>query len=304
MVSSREGAYAVGITGIEPEIEAAHSIQAEHVAAGRYLLPDDQDAVLIGQGLADLLDVGVGDRVTLLGRSSHEMMRQRTMTVVGIYDLGMAEAEKGVVFITLPEAQRLYNLRDQVTEVALMLDQVGREDGVLGTLAAALPGYEVDSWATLRPEMRQTMDTKAAVTTFVSFIILFIAGIGVLNLMLMAVFERTREMGVLAALGLKGRQVMGLFLLEGALIGVVGAVVGGILAGLLIAYLGRVGISFESTSSMGEIGSLMGNSIYPSITPGGIVSRGAAVALITALASLYPAWQAARQEPAQALHHV
>lgn len=304
MISSREGAYSVSITGIEPAVEAAHSIQAEHVVAGRFLLPEDQDAVLIGRGLADLLAVAVGDRVTLLGRSSHEMMRQRTMTVVGIYDLGMAEAEKGMVLITLPEAQRLYNLRGQVTEVALMLDQVGQEDAVLASLRSTLPGYEVDSWATLRPEMRQTMDTKAAVTTFVSFIILLIASIGVLNLMLMAVFERTREMGVLAALGLKGRQVMGLFLLEGALIGVVGAVIGCTVAALLLLYLGRVGLDFSSTANMGEITALMGDRIYPSLTLGGVVGRGATVAMIAALASLYPAWQAARQEPAKALHHV
>ena len=75
------------------------------------------------------------------------------------------------------------------------------------------------------------MDTKAAVTTFFGFVVLLIASIGILNLMLMAVFERTREMGVLAALGMKGRQIMGLFLLEGTLIGVVGAVIGCTLSG-------------------------------------------------------------------------
>lgn len=304
LISSREGAYPVVITGIEPDVEAAHSIQAENVVAGRYLLPEDLDAVFLGQGLADLLDVTVGDRVTLLGRSSHETMRQRTMTVVGIYDLGMAEAEKGMAFITLPEAQSLYNLRDQATEVALTLEKVGQEPAVMSALRAAFPGYEVDSWETLRPEMRQTMDTKSAVSSFVSFVILLIAGIGVLNLMLMAVFERTREMGVLAALGLKGRQIMGLFLLEGTLIGVVGAVIGCILAALLVSWVGQVGLDFSSTGDMGEITALMGGRIYPTITLGNVIGRGVVVAFIAALASLYPAWQAARQEPAIALHHV
>ena len=125
-------------------------------------------------------------------------MRQRTMTVVGIYDLGMAEAEKGMVFITLPEAQTLYNLRDQVTEVAIMLQQVGQEAAVMPALTAALPGYEVDSWKTLQPEDRGDAGQKGAFTTFLGLIVLMIASIGILNLMLMAVFERTREMGVLA----------------------------------------------------------------------------------------------------------
>jgi ABC-type lipoprotein release transport system permease subunit len=304
MISSREGAYSVAITGVEPDVEVLHSIQAENVVAGRFLLAEDQDAIFLGQGLADLLAVAPGDRVTLLGRSSHEMMRQRTMTLVGIYDLGMAEAEKGVVFITLPTAQRLYNLRDQTTEVTLTLAKVGQEAAVLAALQAALPGYEVDSWETLRPEMRQTMDTKAGVTTFISFVVLLIASIGILNLMLMAVFERTREMGVLAALGMKGRQVMGLFLLEGALIGVVGAVIGCTLAVILLSALGQVGLDFSSTANMGEMTALMGDRIYPSFTWAGVLGRGITVAFIAALAALYPAWQAARQEPARALHHV
>lgn len=305
LVSSREGAFPVSITGLEPAVEEAHSIQAENIVAGRYLLPEDADAVFIGQGLADLLNVTVGERVTLVGRDTNEQMRQRTMTVVGIYDLGMPEAEKRMLFITLPEAQLLYNLRDQVTEVTVVLDKVGQEGQVLPALAAAFPGAEVDTWDTLRPEMRQTMDIKGTVTIFFSFVVLLIASIGVLNLMMMAVFERTREMGVLAALGLKGRQIMGLFLMEGALIGVVGALIGCGLGLLLIWGVRQAGgIQFEAVAGMGEITALMGTSITPVVTPGTILGRGVAVAVIAALASLYPAWQAAHQEPAEALHHV
>lgn len=306
MVSSPEGAFAVAITAIEPAVEAATSLQAENIVAGRFLLPEDGDAVVIGRALADLLNVTVGDRVTLLGRGANEMMRQRTMTIVGIYGLGIPEAEKMSVLITLPEAQTLYNLRDQVTEISIVLQQVGQEDAVLKTLQTAFPGYEIDSWATLRPELRQTMDTKAAVSGFFGLIVVLIAAIGVLNLMLMAVFERTREMGVLAALGMKGRQIMGLFLLEGALIGVVGAVIGGAIGAAILLVFGRVGIDFSymSNANMGEITALMGDRLYTSFSLSGIISRGVTVAIIAALAALYPAWQAARQEPAQALHHV
>lgn len=306
MISSREGAFPVAITAIEPAIEAPHSIQAENIVAGRFLLPEDGDAVVLGRGLADLLGVTAGDRVTLVGRGAQEQMRQRTMTIVGVYDLGMAEAEKGTVFVTLPEAQFLYNLRDQVTEVTIVLQQVGQESAVLPALRAVFPGFEVDSWETLRPEMRQTMDTKAAVTVFFSFIVLLIASIGILNLMLMAVFERTREMGILAAVGMKGRQIMGLFLLEGALIGAVGAAIGCTLGVLLLLILAQTGIDFSSVaaSGMGEATALMGDRIYPSFSLAEVVTRGIAVTVIAALASLYPAWQAARQEPAQALHHI
>ena len=304
IITSNEGSFPVSITGLEPTVEAPVSIQAENISQGRFLSADEGDAIIIGQGLADLLKVNVGDRVKLLGRSKRGQMRQRTVTIVGIYDLGMREAEERAVFMSLPEAQTLYNLRRQATEVAVTLQDVGQEKAVLTTLKTTLPGVEVDSWQTLKPEIRETMETKQVFTSVMGLVVVLIASIGILNLMMMAVFERTREMGVLAALGMKGRQIMGLFLLEGTLIGLVGAVIGCLLGILLLGLVGQVGIDLSFASGMGEVGALMGDRLYPSVTLGGVISRGVAVALIAALASLYPAWQASRKEPAEALHHV
>jgi ABC-type lipoprotein release transport system permease subunit len=304
IVSSREGAFPVTITGIEPAVEAPLSIQAENVTQGRFLQDGDGDVILIGRGLADLLDVSAGDRVKLLGRGKHEEMRQRTMTVVGVYDLGMAEIEKGAAFITLAEAQSLYDLRDQVTEVSISLQSVGQEQAVISALRAALPGYEIDSWDALRPEIQETFATKLAFTTIIGLVVIFIASIGILNIQLMAAFERTREMGVLAALGMKGRQIMNVFLLEGTMIGAVGAAIGCLLSVVLLGLLGQIGIDYSSASGMGEMTALMGDRLYPSITAADIISRGATAILIVAIASLYPAWQASRKEPAEALRHV
>jgi ABC-type lipoprotein release transport system permease subunit len=304
IASSREGAFPVVITGIEPSVEAPLSIQAENISQGRFLQDDDADAIVIGQGLADLLNVSAGDRIKLLGRSKQEQMRQRTMTIVGVYDLGMAAVEKGTVFITVPEAQSLYNLRDEVTEVSISLQSVGQEGAVIPALQAALSGYEIDSWDTLKPEIQETIATKLAFTSIFGLIVVFIASIGILNIQLMAAFERTREIGVLAAMGMKGRQIMNVFLLEGTAIGVVGAVIGSLLSILLLGVLGQVGIGFSFASGISEMTALMGDRIYPSITVADVISRGVTVVIIVTLASLYPAWQASRKEPAKALHYV
>lgn len=304
IASGREGSHGVAIIGVEPDLEAAVSIIAENMAVGRYLLPGEGDAVVIGRGLADLVGVDVGDKVGLLGRSRNEDLRSRNLVVVGIFDLGMEEAEQGMVFITLPEAQSLYRLPAQATEVAITLDVVGREPAAMAALTPALPGYEVDSWQTLRPEIQQTLETKLVFTSFIGLVVLLIACIGILNLLLMAVFERTREMGVLAALGMKGRHITILFLLEGTLIGAVGAVLGCGLGGFLVWLVGQVGIDFTFAAGMGEITALMGSRLYPSITLADIAGRGVAVVFIAALASLYPAWQASRKQPAAVLHHV
>jgi ABC-type lipoprotein release transport system permease subunit len=304
MVSSREGAYPVSIIAIQPESEASVSLVAENITQGRFLTSDDGDSILIGQEMANLLNVGVGDRIVLLGKRKDESMRQRTMTVVGIFNLGMGDAEKGLVYINLPTAQTLYNLRDQETEVAVTLNQVGQENALISGLQPDLPNYEVDSFDTLRPEVREILATKSAFTGAMGFIVLLMASIGILNLMLMAVYERTREMGVLAALGLKGRQLMGLFLLEGMFIGLLGAVIGCILSWLVVSLVAQVGLDTSFAQGTGDITALMGDRLYPSIPIANIVFYGVAVVIIAALASLFPAWQASRNEPAESLHHI
>jgi ABC-type lipoprotein release transport system permease subunit len=304
LVSSREGAYPVSITAIEPENEASVSLVAENITQGRFLNSDDGDNILIGQEMANLLNVGVGDRIVLLGKRKDESMRQRSMTVVGIFNLGLGDAEKGLVYINLPTAQTLYNLREQETEVTITLAQVGQESALIASLQPDLPDYEVDSFDTLRPEIREILEQKSAFIAVIGFIVLLMASIGILNLMLMAVYERTREMGVLAALGMKGRQLMALFLLEGMFIGVIGAVIGCIFSWLLVLAFGQVGLDYSMAQGTGDITALIGNRLYPSIPIINVVFYGIAVVIIAALASLIPAWQASRNEPAESLHHV
>ncbi len=305
MVSNHRDAVPVAITAIQPEREAPVSLIAENITEGRYLDPADEDAILIGRELADLLGAQVGDRVILLGQRKDESMRQATMTIAGIYDLGLGEAEKGTVFINLSQAQVLYNLRGQATEVTAMLERVGQEGNLVPVLQSALPAYEVDTWDSLRPELQETLAMKSTFTSIFGFIVVMIAAIGIFNLMMMAVYERTREMGVMAAMGMKSRQLLGLFLMEGFMIGIFGAVIGCIAAWMLVWAVAQVGIDFSSlTSEMDETVALMGSRLYPAIELSKIIGYGVAVVFIAALATLYPAWQAARQEPAEALHYV
>jgi ABC-type lipoprotein release transport system permease subunit len=158
LASSREATVPVLISGIEPEQEAPVGLLAGNIVQGRYLAAGDEDLILIGRAMADRLKVGVGDRITLVGRATHEQMRRRTMTVVGIYDLGLSEVEKRMVYVSLAEAQTLFDLRDQATEVVVALESVGQEEMVVAALRAALPGYEVSSWEELNPELKQSMD--------------------------------------------------------------------------------------------------------------------------------------------------
>jgi ABC-type lipoprotein release transport system permease subunit len=304
LVTSPEGAFGVNITGLEPEKELEVSLPAQHVIAGRYLNSEDKDMIFIGKGLADAMGVTVGDRIPLVGRSTHEQTRRRTMTVVGIYDLGMPEFEKSAAYISLGEAQDLFDLAGQSTEVAIVLKQLGQEPKVIAAIEPLLPGYEIDTWRNNYPELMAAITTKNGVMNIFGVIILLIAGIGILNLLLMAVYERTREIGLLGAMGLKPRQISLLFILEGTLMGLVG-VAAGIVFGLLINGLMRqVGLDFSSMSTAVEYMALISGRIYPTWGIENLLSRALTVAIISALAALIPASEAARREPAEALHHV
>jgi len=304
LVTSPEGAFGVGIIGIEPDKESKTNLAAQNIAGGRFLVVGDADVVLIGKGLADAMSVKVGDRIAMSGRAAHQQMRSRTMTVVGIFDLGIPDIEKQMVYITLAEAQDLYNLSGQSTEVSIVLKQIGEERAVIAGLKASVPDYEMKSYDQSYPELAQALTTKGTAMTVFSFIIMVISGFGILNLLLMAVYERTREIGVLGALGFKPGQISLLFILEGTLIGLLG-VAAGIVMGLAFNGIFKaVGLDFTAFSGMTSYTALITGKVYPSWGMEKLIGRGLAVAVIAALSALIPAWEAAGHDPAQALHFV
>jgi len=304
LVTSREGAFAVGIIGVEPEKEVKANIIGQNVKEGRNLTSDDLDSVLIGKGLADAMGVKVGDRITMVGRSQHEQMRQRTMTVIGIFDLGLVDIEKQSVYISLGEAQALYEVNGS-TEVAIFLESIGEEASVIDSMKPALPsGYEIESFQANYPELASAINTKTGVMNVFSVIIIAIAGVGILNLLLMAVYERTREIGMLGAMGLKPGQISLLFVLEAIMIGLVGAAAGVVLGLMLNGYLMKVGLDFGNMSSATSYMALIQSRAYPTWGIEKLPMRVSMIVIVSALAALIPAAEAGRREPAEALHFV
>ena len=304
LISNREGAFPMTIIGIDAEAEAPVSLIAAHIVDGRYIENTDEDSVLIGKGLADALSIKVGDRITMVGSDIHKQNRQRTMTVIGIYDIGIPSMEKGTSYISLTEAQNLFGLRGQSTEVQITLKKVGTESAIVNTLTPLLPGYEVESWANNYPELGNAVGRKNIVMDIFSVIIVMIAGIGILNLLMMAIYERTREIGLLGAMGLKPRQIATTFILEGALIGLVG-VIAGIAFGLITNLsLMQVGMDYSQFAGITDYMALISGKVYPTLGISKLPMRAIIIFVIAALAALIPAIMASKREPSEALHHV
>lgn len=303
LVTSREGAFAVGIVGVEPEKELKVNIIGQYVTQGRNLTSDDTDSILIGKGLADAMSVTVGDRIPMVGRSQHKEMRQRTMTIVGIYDLGMADIEKQTVYISLNEAKSLYDLTAP-TEIAIFLQHLGQENAVITSLKSSESSDEIESYEANYPDMANAINSKSGVMNIFSVIIIAIAGVGILNLLLMAIYERTREIGVLGAMGLKPGQISLLFILEGIMIGLVGCATGIVLGLALNGTLMRTGMDFGSMQQAASYMALVKDKVYPTWGVEKLVMRATTMLIISALAALIPAIEAGRREPAEALHFV
>ena len=304
LITNREGAFSMTIIGIDPDAEEHVSLIAEHIVDGRYVESTDEDAVLIGKGLADSLVLKVGDRVTMVGSDIHKQNRQRSMTVIGIYDIGIPSMEKTTSYISLTEAQNWFELRGQSTEVQITLERVGTESAVVAALAPQLPGYEVESWSNTYPELGNAVGRKNIVMDIFSVIIVMIAGIGILNLLLMAIYERTREIGLLGAMGLKPRQIATTFILEGALIGFVGVLVGAGIGLLTNLSLMQVGMDYSQFAGVTDYMALISGKVYPTLGVAKLPMRAVIIFVIAALAALIPAIIASRREPSEALHHV
>ena len=315
LLSNREGAFGVSIIGIDPDAEAALikegndagkplSLIAQNIAEGEWLTADGGDVILIGRGMADVMDVKVGDRITMVGSDIHKQNRQRTMTVIGIYDIGIPTMERQTAYISLAEAQALFGLDGKSTEIQVNIKRLGEEEKVVSALAPVLPGYEVESWNQNYPELENAINSKGAAMTVFGIIIISISAIGILNLLLMAVYERTREIGLLGAMGLKPRQIASLFVLEGAMIGLVGAAAG-IVTGLIINGISaKVGLDYSAYSTMSDYMALINSRIYPSLGLQNIGWRAGTVVIISTLAAFIPAREASHREPAEALHYV
>jgi len=315
LLSNREGAFGVSIIGIDPDAEAAPikegidagkplSLIAQNIKEGAWLTADGGDVILIGRGMADVMNVKVGDRITMVGSDVHKQNRQRTMTVVGIYDIGIPSLERQTVYISLAEAQALFGLEGQSTEIQINIKRLGEENKVVSALAPALPGYEVESWNKNYPELETAINSKGAAMTIFGIIIICIAAIGILNLLLMAVYERTREIGLLGAMGLKPREIGALFVLEGALIGMIGAAAGVVVGLIINGIFTRVGLDYGDFSSITDYMALINSRIYPSLGLKNLAWRAGTVVIISTLAAFIPAREASHREPAEALHYV
>jgi ABC-type lipoprotein release transport system permease subunit len=272
------------------------------MTAGRYLESADDPGLLLGRKLADKLETGLSRRVVLLSQDPRNQVADRGFRVVGIFDTQPQQTEEAYVFIGIGTARKMLKLGDEVSEVAVMTPDRDRLAPLLARLAAAAPGLDVASWKDVEPLLVLTQEITDAIL-LIWYVIVFAAmSFGLINTLLMAVFERTREFGLFQSLGMQPRFIIGQVLVESLILLLLALVLGNLLSAATLAAL-RDGIDLSAVAEGME---LVGVApvIYPAWRAADLVIANLFVVLLGLAASLYPAWRASRQVPVEALTRV
>jgi putative ABC transport system permease protein len=225
------------------------------------------------------------------------VMNALDLDYVGVYGQpGLPLPDKKLGFVPLAFAQELLRMPGRATEIAVGVGKLDDIEKVQPALQAAVgPAYEVTTWRDIAPFVDDAIATQNFLLNFIAGIFLFVALLGVANTMLMSVFERTREIGTMMSVGVRRRQILGLFLLEASLLGLAGGAFGAAVGGALVTYFHHHGIALKFANMTAPV------HIHPWIGSGYIAFVLALAAGGAALASLWPALRASRLRPALAL---
>jgi ABC-type lipoprotein release transport system permease subunit len=295
IVSVSNDSAGVQIMGVDPASEA-NAPYRDGLLAGEFFGADDRNGILVGYPLAESLQLGVGSQLNLLVNTSEGQVDEQNFVVRGIFSTGSSTYDKGIVLIPLAKAQAFSGAGDRASIIFVMLHDREQADAV----AAAITGvaYQVETWQEMNELLVLINDFSNAYIMILNLIVLGVTVTVIVNTMLMAVFERTREIGILSALGMKGRQIIALFLSEAALLALGGVAVGLLAGWALSAYFGSVGIYF---GDIGVSGMIMGDRLYPYLMLEDVIQLTITAFIVTILASYYPARIASRMEPVEAL---
>jgi ABC-type lipoprotein release transport system permease subunit len=284
------------ILGIDPD-SVANLPFREGLLSGEFIGSDDREGILVGNILADKLGLKVNDKVNLLVTTSNGDVNEQLFTIRGIFTTRTPAYDENMIFMPLAKAQAITATENHASTIFVTLQDLNQADAV----AQALKGnnYKVLTWRDQNVFITQFEDYANAFFVILYLIVLGITATVVTNTLVMAVFERTREIGILSAIGMKGRGIMAQFLAEAAMLATGGVIAGLIIGGAAVAYFTVYGIYI---GDYGISGVLFEDHIYAHLTLENMINLTVLTYIITLIASLYPARLAARMEPVEALH--
>jgi ABC-type lipoprotein release transport system permease subunit len=300
MISSERDSRGVTLLGVDPAGELALGFDPDSIVAGRYLDGPDDQGLVVGRKLLERLETDLGKRVVLMSQDPDNDIADRGFRIVGVFRGKLSAQEESLVYAGLHTTQAMLGLGDQITELAVTGGDYRDVTALQSAVRAATgPDLEVLRWSeidTYLGLMLGVMDGFILVWIVVIFLAL---SFGLVNTLMMAVFERVREIGLMQALGMKPSAILYQVLLESLMLLALGLLLGNLLAVLSVLPL-RDGIDLSVVAQGFE---MMGAAatLYPALKGADLLLANAVVIVLGILTSLLPAWRASRYRPVEAI---
>jgi putative ABC transport system permease protein len=292
---------AVGIA-VSPTDDQTVFLLKQAVEKGEFFTAEDEESILLGEGVAEDFGVDVGDYMTILTRTKYDTYQALDLRVKGILKTEDPKIDWAGVVIPLGLGQESLDMGEGVTEIDIKLKAPDKIEAFRDMLAKEIPAMEIATWKDLAADVIAIAQAKRGGTAVLLFSVFLIALIGISNTILLAAFERTREIGMMAAMGMRRGQIVRLFVLEGAMIGVFGSITGCLLGILLNIPFIKYGINWGMyMRDIGDVGYRITGVSRGVWNINMIVIAFIAGIIISALTSIYPARVASRMEPTEAL---
>jgi len=303
VISSERESRGVTLIGVDPALERSLNAVGSEIAEGRNLEDVNDGGVIIGRKLADRLDTEIGKRIVLMSQDPDNEIADRGYRIVGLFEASLEQVEESFVFVAKATLQKMLRIEDQVTEIAVLASDyrnlealTERVSGLAGENVEVLPWQQLNSYL---GGMLKVMDGFVLVWMIVIFLAL---SFGLVNTLVMAVFERVREIGLMLALGMRPSNILGQIIVESSLLLVFGLILGNVLAWASVVPL-QDGIDISAVAQGME---MFGASsvLYPELELKDMITANVVVLVLGFFASLSPAWRASRYEPIEAITKV
>jgi len=293
----------VNITGVNPQTERLVFALADRIdsASGNFFTEERRNPIVISKALAKELNAKLKSKIVLTFQDYHGEITGAAFKVVGLYKTDNNPWDKRHVFVMNRDLERILDLpSNRSHEIAVKLSDFEAAPEVAAQFGKEFPSLTVEDWAELSPYLRLMSGYMNTMMGLFMGIILGALGFGIVNTMLMVVLERTRELGMLMAVGMNRRRVFLMIMLETIFLAMVGAVLGELISVFLIEYYGRSGIDLSGVSEgMEAVG--YSSMTYPLLEPYRYLQITVLVIITAVLASIYPAVKALRLHPAEAI---